>query len=184
MLWAKTQNHKYVLSTLKKYLYPKDFGIEIEGVKGIQTEEKSWLDNEIRMRWSEYGTVVKLYEKFMKHFHNFDYDYGVHIHIDCRDWAKTEQYHPYYFNQLLIQTLIDTFKYVGEYNSHCASFNKNAVKYHQAYSTLEYRIISMPASWAELVKDIMVCQYATKITKEGKKITEKEKQQIAEFMSL
>ena len=56
-------NHKYAMSTVKKYVTGVDFGIEIEGLS----------EGEIRIRYSEEKNIVNLYKLFMCYFPRFDY---------------------------------------------------------------------------------------------------------------
>jgi len=168
-------NHKYAMATLKKYITGVDFGVEIEGVKNES--------DEIRMRYSEIGSIVNLYKKFMFHFENFDYEYGVHIHIDCRkEWNKLEISN--FSKEMLLYLVYDVFDYKGAFNKIEVSCQKTAVKYHCEYRTIEYRIIAMPKSWAEFVKSIMICQYATHLVKNKLPFDEKAKKKIQTIMSL
>lgn len=166
-------NHKYAMSTVKKYVTGVDFGIEIEGLS----------EGEIRIRYSEEKNIVNLYKLFMCYFPRFDYEYGIHIHIDCRDWFR-KGCNPEWYPNGLLEYLIAVFDYKGKFNQHEVSYVKTAIRCHNGHKTTEYRIIKMPRSWSEFIKNIMICQYATKLFKDRQPFDDKAKNYINDLLLL
>lgn len=93
---------------------------------------------------------------------------GIHCHINFTGNATF--FDPSYCSTLFVKFLCSNFvfDYTGYYNEHCASYNKEAIRYHLTYNTIEYRMLPMEVNFKQLVKFIMICQYSSKHLAVGK----------------
>lgn len=178
-------NHAY--SILDKY-FPMRVGIEIEGVKKHTFDfEKNVLPSkgemfytpsypEIRFSFQGFKYLSRL-SLFMQSFVP-DYDYGIHIHIDGKG---IDINNPKLFPQDLLNYLIQFFQYKGSFNKPCVSNSKTAIKFHQQYGTVEYRILPMTNSYSEMVRWILILQYCNHCVRNN---IQWNKNKIQEFLCL
>ena len=98
---------------------------------------------------------------------------GIHCHINFI--GKRVFFNPNYCDNKFVEFLCSNsvFNYTGSYNNRYASYTKEAVRYHENYNTIEYRILPMEVNFKQLVKYIMVCQYSSKHLSLGKTPSEK-----------
>jgi hypothetical protein len=182
-------NVAHAYSILDKY-FPMRVGIEIEGIISHNFEfEKNVLpktgemfydqsSNAFEIRFSFEG--FKYLSRLLLFMESFvpNYEYGIHIHIDGKgiDINNSKV-----FPNDLVAYLIDVFKYKGKYNTPCASNAKTAVKFHQKYKSIEYRIFHMTNSYSEIVRWILILQYCNHCLRQQ---IQWNKNKIQEFINL
>ena len=154
-LLKRIGNVNYAYSTMKKFM-PQRVGIEIEGWGACKREITNTA-----FHWK---MMVYIFQWFEEIKSNFDFDYGIHIHIDAGEFFENIQ--PKDFPMDLLDFLWnDVFKYKGKFNAKVVTYNKTAVRYHEEYKSIEYRIIPMCQTWEQFIKYILVCQYCNHVVK-------------------
>ena len=87
---------------------------------------------------------------------------GIHYHIDCTDITREK-----YFmianlhcrnKQSFILKALESWGYTGSYNAWEVSNQKQAVRFHERYQTIEFRIGEMTFDYELMIKRILHCQ--------------------------
>lgn len=146
--------------------------------KGFKTVATTKHDDEHRFRVTSgiYGFIA-LYKlsAFLKEHYVENTGSGVHYHVDCTDIPhfantyKDENIYYFHFNsqgfmsqvQPWVLKALKSWNYKGTFNKWELSSNKEAVRFHGKYSTIEYRIGEMTFDYELLLKRIMHAQHIT-----------------------
>ena len=166
-------NVEHAHRIIHKYL-PFRIGIEFEyGDKSgdfnpYQFYFNYGVDNgidELRVSFKSYKYLINLY-KLLNHMNEtvpFNTGSGIHIHVDASSFFETINTNS--IPQSIVDYLIKIADYTGRYNEHKLSTDKEAIRIHSEYSTLEYRIFKMTYDYPVLVKWILICSYINKCVK-------------------
>jgi hypothetical protein len=83
---------------------------------------------------------------------------GIHYHIDCTEIKDWDKFTNFCLGQSWMLDAIKHWGYTGKYNSWKISINKEAIKIHEDYKTIEFRIGEMTFDYQLLLKRISNCQ--------------------------
>lgn len=115
--------------------------------------------------------IVALYKLsgFMKRECQLNPASGIHYHIDCTDckimWLKPQS--TCVENSQWMLKAIKSWNYTGNYNRLAVSTNKTAIRLHEQYKTIEFRIGEMTFDYELLIKRIIHCQNITSKVKDN-----------------
>lgn len=98
---------------------------------------------------------------------------GIHYHIDCTDISKEDYLaiaaEHWSNGDSFILKALESWGYKGSYNAWKVSIGKQAVRFHIAYQTVEFRIGEMTFDYELMMKRILHCQNIVKKLKESVK---------------
>ena len=95
---------------------------------------------------------------------------GIHYHVDCSEFRfedfTSNIYKNLNFSNNWVLTALESWNYKGNYNDWKISFDKEAIRLHIHYETIEFRIGEMTFSYKTLLTRV---KHVSNITKKLKK---------------
>lgn len=151
-------------------LWPYETGIEIECsligfkkafkiISGILDVNIDSTEQRFRIPKGIQGMKV-LYSlcQVLKQQSALNKDSGIHYHIDFRDCFNRINENFIQRHESWMLNELKSWKYTGTFNTWKCTYDKTAVKYHQSYQTIEFRIGEMSFDYEVIIKRILHAQ--------------------------
>lgn len=159
----KLDNTKDIINSVKRFK-------EIPNIVHVSCDS---MEQRFRIPTGIKGLIC-LYEtcKLLKQESALNVDSGIHYHIDFTKESYKNKYNEYWFrsndfiksNNDWILKALKSWNYKGKFNNWVCSKDKTAVKFHENYGTVEFRIGEMTFDYSLMIKRIIHCQnISTKI---------------------